>query len=268
VITGASRVYAILGDPVAHSLSPLMQTAAFTALGLPAVYVPLRCSAADLPNLIGALARAGGGGNITVPHKEAALGAVDSPADLARTVESCNTFWREDSRIKGDNTDVPGLLEALRQLEISEGPWLIAGTGGGARAAVMAACEHNVPIAVTSRTAERQAGFERWAKARGVGLVRAEEVRVLINTTPLGLRAGDPLPIQPGRFPQAQFAFDMVYAPGETLWVRAMRPSVRRAADGRAMLVAQGAAALQRWFPHKQAPVEIMRAAVNAALRV
>jgi len=268
VITGASRVYAILGDPVAHSLSPLMQTAAFTALGLPAVYVPLRCSPADLPNLMGALSRAGGGGNITVPHKEAALGAVDSPDDLARTVESCNTFWGEDGRIMGDNTDVTGLLEALRQLEVSRGPWLIAGTGGGARAAVMAAREHDVPVAVTSRTSERQAGFERWVAARGVALVPPQEVRVLINTTPLGLRAGDPLPIEPRRFARAEFAFDMVYAPGETVWIRAMRPSVRRAADGRAMLVAQGAAALQRWFPDKHAPVEIMWAAVNAALRV
>jgi shikimate dehydrogenase len=268
VITGASRVYAILGDPVAHSLSPRMQTAAFTALGLPAVYVPLRCSAADLPNLIGALGRAGGGGNITIPHKEAALGAVDCASDLARAVESCNTFWSEDGRIMGDNTDVPGLLEALRQLEVRGGPWLIAGTGGGARAAVMAAREHDVPVAVTSRTSERQAAFERWVAERGVTLAPAEEARVVINTTPLGLRPGDPLPIEPGRFACAEFAFDMVYAPGETGWVRAMRPSVRRAADGRAMLVAQGAVALERWFSRKQAPVEIMRAAVNAALRV
>jgi shikimate dehydrogenase len=244
-----------------------MQTAAFTALGLPAVYVPLRCSANDLPCLIGGVSRAGGGGNITIPHKEAALGAVHRCRELAETVESCNTFWGEDGSIVGDNTDVPGLLEALHQLEVSRAPWFIAGTGGGARAAVVAARDHGVSVAVRSRTPERQADFERWVVARGVPLVPAAECRVLINSTPLGLRPDDPLPIEPGLFPRAEFAFDMVYAPGETAWVRAMRPRVRRAADGRAMLVAQGAAALERWFPQKRAPVEIMRAAVNATLR-
>jgi shikimate dehydrogenase len=267
VITGTTRVYALLGDPVAHSLSPRMHGAAFIALGLPAVYIPLRCSSADLPNLIGALSRAGGGGNVTVPHKEAALRSVDQRGELAQSLESCNTFWSKDGRTVGDNTDVPGLLDALHQLEVDSGPWFIAGTGGGARAAVAAAREHGVAVAVQSRTPDRQAGFERWVTVRGVPLAPAAECRVLINTTPLGLRTDDPFPIDPRQFAHAEFAFDMVYAPGETRWVRAVRSTVRRAADGRAMLVAQGAAALECWFPEKRAPVEIMRAAVNAALR-
>ena len=267
MINGATRVFAILGDPVSHSLSPLMQNAAFRALGLPASYVPLRCSADDLPALMRTLGRAGGGGNVTVPHKEVAAGAVDVCRDIAKTVESCNTFWDEDGRLVGDNTDVHGLIEALHQLEVSNAPWFIAGTGGGARAAVVAAQEMGVPVAAESRSADRQRRFEQWIAARGVALAPPAECRVLINSTPLGLRAGDPLPIEPGRFARAEIAFDMVYARGETSWVRAMRPTVRRAADGRAMLVAQGAAALECWYPSKHAPVEVMRAAVNAALR-
>jgi shikimate dehydrogenase len=267
VITGASRVFALLGDPVAHSLSPVMQNAAFRALGLPATYVPLRCSAADLPGLMHALGRAGGGGNITIPHKENAAGAVDVCRELARSLESCNTFWNEDGQTVGDNTDVRGVLEALHQLEVSDAPWFVAGTGGGARAAVAAAREHGVPVAVRSRDPARQERFESWVSAKGVALAPATECRVLINSTPLGLRPNDPLPIEPGRFPRAEIAFDMVYAPGETSWVRAIRPSVRRAADGRSMLIAQGAAAFECWFPTKPAPVEIMRAAVNAALQ-
>jgi len=267
VINGATRVFAILGDPVSHSLSPLMQNAAFRALGLPASYVPLRCSADDLPALMRALGRAGGGGNVTVPHKEVAAGAVDLCRDTAKTVESCNTFWDEEGRLVGDNTDVHGLIEALHQLEVSNAPWFIAGTGGGARAAVVAAQEMGVPVAAESRSADRQRRFEQWISARGVALAPPAECRVLINSTPLGLRAGDPLPIEPGRFPRAEIAFDMVYARGETSWIRAMRPTVRRAADGRAMLVAQGASALECWYPSKHAPVEVMRAAVNAALR-
>jgi shikimate dehydrogenase len=90
---------------------------------------------------------------------------------------------------------------------------------------------------------------------------------VLINATPLGLQAGDPLPIEPDSFSRAEIAFDMVYAPGETSWIRSMKSRVPNSADGRAMLVAQGAAAFERWFPAKRAPVEVMRAAVNVALR-
>lgn len=267
MINGATRVFAILGDPVSHSLSPLMQNAAFRALGLPASYVPLRCSADDLPALMRALGRAGGGGNVTVPHKEVAAGAVDICRDAAKTVESCNTFWNEDGQTIGDNTDVHGLIEALHQLEVTNAPWFIAGTGGGARAAVVAAQEMGVSVSAGSRSADRQRRFEQWISARGVALAPPTECRVLINSTPLGLRAGDPLPIEPGRFARAEIAFDMVYARGETSWIRAMRPTVRRAADGRAMLVAQGAAAFECWYPGKHAPVEVMQAAVNAALR-
>jgi shikimate 5-dehydrogenase len=75
------------------------------------------------------------------------------------------------------------------------------------------------------------------------------------------------LPIQADNFSRAELAFDMVYAPGETSWIRTMKSRVHKSADGRAMLVAQGAAAFERWFPGKRAPVEVMRAAVNVALR-
>jgi shikimate dehydrogenase len=267
VISGSSLVFVILGDPVSHSLSPAMQNAAFRALGLSAVYVPLKCSADDVPGLVRAIARAGGGGNVTLPYKEIAARAVDVCRELAETVEACNTFWSEDGKTIGDNTDVPGLLDALQQQGMSATPWFIAGTGGGARAAVVAAGQHGVPVAVRSRDPERQRRFEAWIVSRGVPLVEPSECGVLINSTPLGLKAGDPLPIELDGFPRAEIAFDMVYAPGETSWVRAMKSRVRRSADGRSMLVAQGAAAFERWFPSKRAPVEVMRAAVDVALR-
>lgn len=267
MISGKSRVLVILGNPVSHSLSPAMHNAAFRALGMTAVYVPLRCRAEDLASLLRGIAHAGGGGNVTVPHKEIAAQSVDTTRELVQTVEACNTFWNEDGKTVGDNTDVPGLLEALHQLEVRQEPWFIQGTGGGARAAAVAAAQHGVPIAVGSRDPRRQNEFEHWIGSRGVALAEASSCRVLINTTPLGLNPADPLPIDVGRFPRADVAFDMVYAPGETSWIRSVRPRVRRSADGRAMLVAQGAAAFERWFPGKRAPVEVMRAAVNGALR-
>ena len=96
---------------------------------------------------------------------------------------------------------------------------------------------------------------------------KPRECRLVINATPLGLRADDPLPIEPSEVAGAAAALDMVYRTGETRWVRAMRAAGCRAADGRGMLVAQGAAALELWFPEADAPTEIMRAAVDAALR-
>jgi shikimate dehydrogenase len=267
VISGSSRLLVILGEPVSHSLSPAMQNAAFRVLGLDAVYVALPCTATDLPALLRAVARSGGAGNITVPHKEAAARAVEVCTPLAETVEACNTFWNEDGEVIGDNTDVPGVLAALHELEIGAAPWFIAGTGGGAKAAIVAAGQHGAGVAIGSRDSERQRACEAWVRSRGVTLVTPAECGVLINATPLGLRSGDPWPIDPAGFPQARAAFDMVYTPGETRWVQAMRTRLGKAADGRAMLVAQGAAAFERWFPGRRAPVDVMRATVDAALR-
>jgi shikimate dehydrogenase len=267
VIDGATRVYALLGDPVAHSLSPVMQNAAFRALGLRAVYVALRCRSEDLSNLMHALARAGGGGNITVPHKEAAALALGQRHGLVESIGACNTFWQEDDRLVGDNTDVDGLLAALEPLDPPDGAWLVIGTGGSARAAVAAAVRRGAAVAVGSRSDTRRRAFEDWARGCGAGIAPAAECRVMINTTPLGLQPADPKP--PGReaAPAAAVALDLVYSSGETAWVRALRSAGLRASDGRAMLVAQGALALERWFPGADAPTEIMRAAVDAALR-
>jgi shikimate dehydrogenase len=266
VIDGSTRVFAILGDPVAHSLSPAMHNAAFRVLGLPAVYVALRCPPADVPGLIRALSHAGGGGNVTVPHKEVAAESVDRPQPTVERLGACNTFWGDNGATVGDNTDVPGLLVALDELETPPGPWLVIGTGGGARAAVGAARERGATVVVASRSADRRRRLEDWARGLGVSIGEADGCGTVVNTTPLGLAWGDPLPLAAPP-PGAAVALDMVYARGETAWTHAMRAAGLRAADGRGMLVAQGAAALERWFPGVQAPVEVMRAAVDARLR-
>jgi shikimate dehydrogenase len=267
VIDGTTRVFALLGDPVSHSLSPAMQNAAFRALGLHAVYVTLRCSTETVAPLLRALARAGGGGNVTVPHKEAAALAVDHRVGDAAEVGACNVFWCEAGDIVGGNTDVEGLLRALEPLEAPPAPWLIIGTGGAARAGAVAAMRCGARVAISSRSADRAAAFSAWLVEHGIGAAEPRECGVVVNATPLGLRAGDPLPLEPSAAPAGAVAFDMVYRTGETPWIRAMRAAGHRAADGRGMLVAQGAAALQRWFPGVAAPTEIMRAAVDAALR-
>ena len=267
MIGGNTRVFAILGDPVAHSLSPTMYNAAFRALGLDAVYAPLRCSAADLAALMRSLASAGGGGNVTVPHKEIAAASVSRPSARVEALGACNTFWGDGVDLVGDNTDVDGVREALRELEAPATAWLVAGTGGSARATAAAAREAGAAMAVRSRDPVRRRGFEEWLTGFGVRAARSAECEVLINATPLGLHSGDHLPLALDDAPDATTALDLVYARGETAWLRLMKQGGLRTADGRVMLVAQGAQAFRRWFPEEEPPIEVMRAAVNDALR-
>jgi shikimate dehydrogenase len=246
-----------------------MQNAAFRALGLEAAYVPLRCAADAIAGLMASFAAAGGGGNVTIPHKTTAAHALTQPSAWVRAIDACNTFWGEESGagIHGDNTDIAGVLGALDALKVPAGPWLLAGTGGSARAVVAAARERGAALAVTSRDANRQAAFATWAaESLGVAAAEPSACRVLINATPLGLQDGDDDPVPAAVAPRAGAVLDLVYRRGETGFVRRARARGLIAADGREVLVRQGAAAFMRWFPSRRPPVDIMRAAVNAIL--
>lgn len=263
---GRSRVFALLGQPVAHSLSPAMHNAAFRVLGLDAVYVPMPCSAEQVPALMMVLAAAGGGGNVTVPHKQVAAKALGKPSPRVEALGACNTFWWEDDQLAGESTDVEGVQAAIQKLDVDPEAWLVVGTGGAARSVVEAARLAGARIAVSSRMPARAADFLGWAGSRGVGAVPPAEATLVINATPLGLRPDDPLPSRPEATPRAVAALDLVYRRGETPWVLLQRQAGRSAADGREVLLAQGAASFARWFPRFDPPVDAMRAALRAAL--
>lgn len=267
MITGRSRFFALLGNPVGHSLSPVIQNAAFRVLGLDATYAALRCDDAHVPVAMDLLVQAGGGGNVTVPHKGAAARACARPSTRVTALGACNTFWGQDGVIAGDNTDVRGILDALHALAAPATAWLVIGTGGSARAVAAAAAESGAALAVQSRDPGRAHELEGLVTALGGTVAEPGACDVVINATPLGLAPADPLPLGTGVHPRLQVALDLVYARGETPWVRAMLGAGLRAADGRGVLVGQGAAALERWFPGVRAPVDVMRAAVNDALR-
>ena len=266
MVSGRTRLFLLLGRPVAHSCSPAMQNAAFQALGLDAVYAALDCAPEDGVALARAVAHGGGGGNATVPHKSMLAAALTRPSARVSAVGAANVFWGEGDAIAGDNTDVEGVLEALHRLDAPATGWLVIGTGGSARAVVAAAAERGARVAVRSRSEERAETFVAWAKGLGAAAADPRECEVVLNATPLGLGAGDPLPVDLGALPGAKVALDLVYQRGETAWVRECRARGLRAADGREMLVAQGAASLERWFPKVRAPREVMRAAVARAL--
>ncbi len=269
-IRGSTRLLVVIGEPVTHSLSPAMHNPAIAALGLDAVYVPVTVGPQVLPHVLRGFEAAAISGNITVPHKVAVTSLLIRLTSLAKELQAVNTFWPEEDggRLVGDNTDVAGVLDALEALE-AEGPCLLAGTGGGARAVVAAARTMAMTVLVRSRSPSRAKTFVAWARTLGadVDIDDGRAVGTAINATPLGIKQNDGLPIPLDRLDGCRAVLDLVYAPGETTWCRACRAQGLRAADGRRMLVAQGAHAFERFFPQHKAPREIMAAAVERELR-
>jgi len=263
VITGATRVYAVLGDPVHHSLSPVLYNAAFRALGIDAVSVALRADAPSLPAVMRALAGAGGGGNITVPHKRLAAGLVATAVEGG----AINTFWGEAAAIAGANTDPDGILAAWDGLGSPAGQWLIVGTGGSAIAAALAARRAGAAIAVSSRLPSRAAQFLERMTDLGVRSGEGGEPGLVLNCTPLGLRANDALPFPVEAIPEGAAVLDLVYRAGETEWVRHAKAARRPAMDGREVLLGQAIAAFRCWYPEHRPPTEVMRGALAHALR-
>lgn len=267
-IRGSTRVLAVLGDPVSHSLSPPMFNAAVTALGLDAAYVAVRATPVALPHVLRGFVAVGICGNITIPHKVAAGGLIVRLSNRAAELGAVNTFWSDDGRLHGDNTDVDGVFAAADAVAATS-PWLVFGTGGSARAVAVAARELGVPIHVHSRHVARAAEFVAWAGGIDVD-ARVDEgaaAGTIVNTTPLGLTEEDPLPVPPERVAHTDAVIDMVYRPGETALCRLARGQQRRTTDGRIALVGQGAAAFRRFFPGSEPPIDIMAAAVASALK-
>jgi shikimate dehydrogenase len=273
--TASTRVLALLGDPVRHSLSPLFQNAALEALGLDGVYVALRCDGGGLPGLLRGLALAGGGGNVTVPHKAAAAAALDRRSEAVVRTGACNTFWSEDGAVCGDNTDVAGAAAALRDLmgDVRGASVLLVGAGGAAAAAAVALVDGGAGrVVVLNRSSRKRAELagrireqgtrcESAASAQGLA---GERFDLAVNATPLGLHADDPPPLPASAGPEYGAALDLVYAEGGSAWVRAMRARGVPAADGLGMLLHQGAAAFRCWWG-VDAPLDVMRAALLRA---
>lgn len=272
-ITAATRTFALLGDPVEHSLSPVIQNAALQAEKRDAVYLALPCHEDDVPSVMRTLA----GGNITSPHKGVAPAALDRATDRVRKTGACNTFWTERGRLLGDNTDVIGFSVALRRLlpDPAGIRVLIVGAGGAARAALHALLEDDADeIVVIARHRGRRKEIEAVAgrRARRVRVVTSERkihgegFDLVVNATPLGLRERDAAPLRLERLAAVRAVFDMVYTPKGTAWSRRADQAGIPALDGTEMLLQQAAAAFEIWW-QREAPMRAMRAAIAAPRR-
>ena len=260
----------LLGHPVAHSLSPVFQGAALAAAGITMAYEALDVPTEAWSTTIAALREAGAAGNVTVPHKESMYRACGHHTDAARRAGAVNTFWTEDGTFIGDNTDVAGFQAAAESLlgDALRGAHVALFGAGGAAAAVCAAVEAaGGRVTLHARSAERAAGlaarFPATVRLAPTPVAAVGEADLAVNATPLGLGAEDPLPVALHAVPPHVALLDLVYRrSGTTSWIAAALAEGRRAADGRDMLLEQGAAAFVRWFgipPNR----EVMRAALR-----
>jgi shikimate dehydrogenase len=268
-IDARTRLVALLGDPVEHSLSPVFQNAAFAEAGVPGIYLALRTDEGSLVHLLRGIAGAGGAGNVTLPHKESAVDALDRATGAVARTGACNTFWQEHGHVWGDNTDVQGFRAAVGRLVpggARDARVLLIGAGGAARAALAGLEDEGAgSVIVLNRTQSRARELiARHASGRlsmdvapDAASLRGEHFDLVVNCTSLGLRPGDPLPI-PVDGVRMGAALDLVYAPGGTRWTRDLSAAGIAAADGVEMLVEQGAAAFERWWG-RPAPVQTMR---------
>ena len=255
-----TRLLALLGNPVAHTLSPRIQNRALEAAGFDAVYVALPTDGASLSGLLRGIALSGGAGNVTLPHKQAAVQAVDRSSVTAQRIGAVNTFWQQEGFVWGDNTDVAGVCEALGILA-SDGPSLsgarvvVLGSGGAARAALVALEQLGVgSVVIRSRRPAIAADMLRQVAPGMSSRVEPWDapfgapIDLLLNATPLGLHDHDPLPVPASDVPPATRVMDLVYHPRRTAWVRALSHLGIPAMDGGEMLVGQGKASFFRWW--------------------
>lgn len=270
----------LIGDPVAHSLSPAMQNAAFAALGLPHRYELLRVTAEELGSAVERLRRDDVlGANVTIPHKAAALVLLDLVEDTARRIGAVNTISKLGGTLRGENTDVGGFADALaeRGVDVAGRQVLLLGAGGAARACIDHLVRSGSRPVIANRTSDRAKdiltaalrslpagamgdrsfGVSRWP----VGSVDAFDV--VVNATSLGLHGEDALEgvsLRPGLA-----VVDVVATAQETPLVRRARAAGCLAVDGLIMLLHQGARAFRLWTG-VEAPLGAMRAALPRAV--
>ena len=258
---------AIIGWPIAHSKSPAMQSAALAALGIDGEYTAHAVAPDEVAQFIEHAPTKGFRGvNVTIPHKEVAF-KLCAPDELAARVGAVNTLVFDGDKPAGYNTDVHGFFEMAREIGAPlDGTVVMLGAGGGARA-VAHAVHGKGKLAIVART-------PRDFKVDGVAmtvvawnddvlsklLARAD---VLVDATPRGLDAGAPA-IDLSPLPAHAVVLDLVVA-RETALVKAAQARGLKAATGAAMLVHQGARALELWTG-KKAPIDVMRQALDAAL--
>ncbi|WP_026072522.1 shikimate dehydrogenase [Nodosilinea nodulosa] len=279
VITGTTRLLGVIGDPIAHSLSPVMHNAALAELGIDAVYVAFPVASGGLEAAIAGFAATGVKGfSVTIPHKQSIVPLLTELTVEAQAVGAVNTVWRTERGWAGTNTDVAGFIAPLKaRLDWSGKTALVLGNGGAARA-VVAGCGQLgfAAVEVVGRNLEKLTNFEQsWANSplhQSLTIhgwdslsARLPNADLLVNTTPIGMHTTAkqaPLTAQDlDLLPDHALVYDLIYTPRPTHLLALAAQRGLSVIDGLEMLVQQGATALEIWL-QRPAPVATMRQAL------
>ena len=270
MISGATRLAGIIGDPVRHSLSPVLHNTAYAELGLDWVYLAFQVpagSTAAARDSVRTLELVGL--SVTMPHKTAAADACDERTDDAAALLSVNTVTRlPEGRLLGDSTDGEGFVRSLVEAGIDPAvPALVLGAGGSARVVARALQEHGATVTIAARRPEAAAALGTHAVPWAEREACARASNLIVNATPLGMNgaAAGEVPLSPDVLGSGQVVADLVYHPLETPLLAAAAAAGATTVDGLGMLVHQAALQIERWSG-MSAPVAKMRAAALAVL--
>ncbi|WP_418792318.1 shikimate dehydrogenase [Phosphitispora sp. TUW77] len=284
-ISGKTKVTGLIGYPVEHSFSPAMHNAAFGRNNLDYVYVPFCVKPEELSQAAAGIRGLNlAGVNVTIPHKAAIMEFLDDLAPEAKLIGAVNTIVVRDGKLIGHNTDAPGFVAALRKeaaVEPAGKQVTIIGAGGAARAvAIQLALEgvgkitlsspfpkEIIPIkkAITSATATLVAEACWDETAISMAAVNSD---IVINTTPLGMHpnTNDMPPISFAEIPEGVLVCDLIYNPGETMFLKKAKEQGLPVMNGIGMLLYQGVIAFELWTG-SEAPVETMRKVLLKAVK-
>ncbi len=269
-VTGASRVFGLVGRPVGHSVSPAMQNAAFDATGLDAVYLPFAArDVADFRAFANAIGVAGA--SVTVPFKTDAFREAAEADGPSRRCGAANTLLMAGGRWVARNADIAGFLDPIdaRGITLRGMRGAVVGTGGAARAVVVALAERGALVTVYGRREERArqvAGLADGGVAR-VGLPNTGTFDLLVNATPVGMwPAVDVAPVEPSALSRGVIVYDLVYNPQRTRLLRHAEAAGCVAISGLEMLIAQAERQFE-WWTGMKAPREVMRTAAVERLK-
>ncbi len=267
-VDAATKIYGVAGDPISHSLSPVMMNTAFRRENLNAVYLGLLVK--DLPDLLHCVRELPIQGlSITMPLKQAIIEHLDGSDALTEKIGACNTVIRStDGKLYGFNTDVAGIVRPLEERIMLRGARvLVVGAGGAARAAVFGLAERGSDVHIVNRTSQHGQKLAREAKVKYVPRKQLPQLDfdVIIQATPVGMKSSRPeAPLEEKEL-RAKYLFEMIYSPGETKLVKMARAKGMHVITGVEMFVHQGARQFEIWTG-KPAPAEEMRRAVLHAL--
>lgn len=272
--SAASTVVGVMGDPIAHSLSPLLHNTAFALLGLDWVSVGFPVPSGAAAEALAAVVPLGIAGlSVTMPHKRAAAELADQLTPIAARLQAVNCLVNREGRLIGTNTDGQGFVAALARgadFDPAGKRCVVIGAGGAARAVVQALGEAAASeIVVVARRPEPAVASAELATQGRVGSARdAPEADLVVNATPVGMAGNESASetaIVPGEaLRNGQVVVDLVYEPAETAWMAAATRKGAVVLGGLGMLVHQAAAQLELWTG-LQPPVDAMWAAAEAA---